>query len=68
MSNNPPEVTVGLTKFQAEFLLSNCDSNIEMGLNSLSAGMSRDTTVKLVALVQAFKGVKAAVEKGMADA
>lgn len=66
MSNNPP-VMVELTAEQAKFLKENCETNMTFCLDAmmkLGNEMSKDSLVKLVALLENFKGVKAAVEKG----
>lgn len=63
MSNNPPDKIVELTQEQYDFLLRNCDSNIGFGLASLQGTTSRASAEKLVALLEQFKGIKAALEK-----
>lgn len=59
--NNPP-VIVEFTQDQAEFIIKNCDSNINFSLALLQAGLSRPESEKLVSLIENFKAIKEAVE------
>ncbi len=65
MSNNPPEVVVHFTRAQAEFVLKNCETNMVFALEAIQKMEQRDTQEKLVALLEEFKAVKQAVEKGI---
>jgi hypothetical protein len=65
MSNNPP-VIIELSKELAEFLMENCEANIAYGLAGLQSLHSRDLQEKMVKNIEAFKALKAALEKGMA--
>lgn len=65
MSNNPPEVIVELTLEQAEFLVCNCDSNIGFGLGAMESLQEEANLRKLVGLMEQFKAIKKAVQKGM---
>ena len=62
LSNNPP-VVVEFTPEQAEFLKNNCDTNIAFGLAALQDMKSRESAEKMVELLEAFKGIKQALEK-----
>lgn len=61
MSNNPP-ILVELDDALAEFVMENCDSNIEMSLVLLQRGadanMSQSSLEKFVALGENFKKLK----------
>lgn len=60
MSNNPPDKIVELTQEQYEFMLRNCDKNIEFGINCLQH-LDRPAAVKMVAIVELFKEVREAL-------
>lgn len=64
LSNNPP-VLVELTQEQAEFLKNNCETNIAFGLAALQDMEKREAAEKIVNLIEAFKGIKQAVEKAL---
>lgn len=57
-SNNPPDVVLELTHEQAQFLLSNCDQNIAVGLAGMQMLRDRDSLVKLVSLTEKFKEIR----------
>lgn len=63
LSNGPAPVV--LTTEQKEFLLMNCDSNIELGLRSLGTLRDRDLIERMVELLEQFKGIKKAVQESM---
>lgn len=57
-------VWVGLTPAQAKFLSENCDSNILFGLTLVQKGqLPEDALRKMVALMEEFKEIKAALKK-----
>ena len=56
--NQPPYKTLDLTKDQAEFLLSNCETNIRAGLTFLNECKDRDTAKRLVKLTENFKAIR----------
>jgi hypothetical protein len=59
MSNHPPEIELGLTRKQAQFLMDNCDRNIEFSLKAMMMPkMSREGAEKLVALNEQFKEIR----------
>lgn len=62
MNNNPPDRIVELTEEQYTFLLNNCDANIMFGLSALQT-LDRSGAEKMVALLESFKSVKAALVK-----
>lgn len=64
ISNNPPEVVIYLTRKQAEFIIKNCDTNIAIGLAQLLS-VSQTTQEKLVGLIEEFKEIKVAANKGL---
>lgn len=64
-TNNPPEVVIELPREVAQFLLDNCDVNIGFGLAQLQTFENRASAEKMVALLENFKAVKAAVTKGL---
>lgn len=71
MSNNPPYAVVELTREQYDFLVDNCAVNMSQGLAMVDpCGPLREqplpmsTVRKIVDMVEKFRGVKAAVEKG----
>lgn len=65
-TNNPPEVIIELDLATAKFLLNNCEVNINFGLAHLQT-VSRATAEVLIEQMEAFKIVRAAVQKGMRD-
>lgn len=58
MSNNPPAAVLELTLVQAEFLMNNCDSNIEFGLKGLQTMESAESAARLVAIIEQFKDIR----------
>lgn len=62
-SNNPPYVTVELTKEQYDFLILNCDTNLRMTLTYLQGVKERDMGEKIVSLIESFKSIKTTLEK-----
>lgn len=73
MSNNPP-VVLELTKEEAEFLLQNCDKNIEFGLHFMVNAQAeggpmtperRATVEKIIGVMEQFKALKAKTAKAM---
>ncbi len=65
-SNNPPDVVLNLTMTQAEFLRSNCESNMVFALNAMQNGdLPRSAVEKLVALNEQFKDIKRLLDKEM---
>jgi replication-associated recombination protein RarA len=67
LSNQPP-LTVELERKDVEFIVTNCNANIRMGINSLEAfrDSSRDVQEKFVNLIEQFKRLKAVMEDAMA--
>jgi len=64
ISNNPPAVVLELTEKQAKFLLSNCNSNIEMALRMLTQhGNNRAMSERVIALNEQFKELRAMLLK-----
>lgn len=58
-SNNPPAAVLELNAKQAEFLLSNCDTNITFALNALQDGsMSERGLRKIVGIMEDFKEIR----------
>lgn len=65
-SNNPPDVELGLTRAEAEFMLENCETNIAQGMAILTIdGFSRDALEKTVALIEQFKPIREKLKKAM---
>lgn len=72
-TNNPPEVIVEMSRELADFVIENCDTNIEFGLKAMMAigtvddgsNKTRESLEKLVTLNENFKALKNAVKKGM---
>jgi hypothetical protein len=64
--NNPPDVVLELSSKEAEFLMRNVDSNIEMGLNLLNGPISKGGAEHIVDLLENFKAVRAKLQKGLA--
>lgn len=64
--NNPPQVIVELTQEQAKFVVANCDKNISFALGFIMENQDtkREILEKLINMMEEFKGIKAAVEKG----
>lgn len=60
--NNPP-VVIELTTELTEFLLDNCNTNLEFGLKSLNMLSSPDLQKQMVAAIENFKGVREAIIK-----
>lgn len=59
MSNNPPAAILELNEKQAEFLLRNCDMNIQYALSVMMADtLSRPALEKLVDLNEQFKAIR----------
>lgn len=60
MSNNPPFVVVELTKEEFEFLVGNCESNMEFAMKAMMSDppLSRASLEKLVDLNEQFKGIR----------
>jgi len=62
MSNNPPDVILDLTAEEATFLLRNCQSNIQYGLQSLQAadieGASNEFFVRMRDLIEQFSNIR----------
>ena len=56
--NNPPDVVLELTTAQAQFLLRNCDSNIEFALKAMMQMESQSAVAKLVELNEQFKDIR----------
>lgn len=66
-SNDPPEVIIGMSRELAKFLIENCDSNISVGLSSLQLTTSKENAERLVKMIEQFKELKQATEKGMRE-
>lgn len=66
MSNNPPEVLVGLSLEQAEFIIKNCDANVQFALSRLM-DVEEDTARKMVEQMEQFKALKSLVEKAIKE-
>lgn len=62
-TNNPPFKIVALTQEQYEFLLNNCDVNIEFGLKSLQMLETKEAIEKMVVLMESFKAVKKSLKE-----
>jgi len=63
MSNTGGKIAVLLTKEQAEFLIGNCDSNIELGLRMLPGIVSESNAAKIVDMLGNFKSIKKACKE-----
>lgn len=59
MSNHPPDIELGLTREQAQFLMNNCDTNIEFALKAMLTLQSREAAMEMVALMEQFKAIRA---------
>lgn len=59
-TNNPPDVTIGLSRADAEMMLEHCDSNIRIALSCMQT-VPRDTAEKLVALMKKYKRIRQAL-------
>ena len=68
MSNTGGKIAVLLTKEQAEFLIGNCDSNIELGLRMLDGIVNKSNAVKIVGLLENFNGIKKACKDALDEA
>lgn len=69
ISNSGGMVFVQLTPELAEFLIENCDSNLEMALKLLdslgSLDLGRESLERIVALNEKFKAIKEAALKAL---
>lgn len=65
--HNQPPVVVELPGDLADFLIDNCETNMEFGLRVLvmvqEGTMSRETGQKVVDLAEKFKRVRAIIQK-----
>jgi hypothetical protein len=70
-SNNAPYAVVELTKDQYDFLIRNCETNMLQGLNAvdpcgpMADKLSRSTITKLVDLIEEFRSLKQAAQRGV---
>lgn len=64
-SNNGPEVQVGLTRDQAEFLVKNCEANQAFGLTALQDMRDEGAARAMVALIEQFKAIAAATKEAL---
>jgi len=62
VGNNAPARIVEFTEDQYQFLLKNCEANLMMGLASLQ-GMTGNNAIRMVELLESFKGIKKALEE-----
>lgn len=60
--NNGPDLIIGLTNEQADFIERNCDQNITFALSALME-VERPAAEKLVELMEQFKSVKKAIKE-----
>jgi len=61
-SHNNPPITIEIDAKLADFVLDNCDTNIELGLKLLqSYGDNISTAYKLVEMVENFRALKNAI-------
>lgn len=68
ISNNPPEITLNLTREQAEFIIRNCDSNIRIAVNiAMSDDYSEPAQVQASSLGRQFQELKELVTKALKD-
>ena len=65
MSNNPPEVVIGLSRADAEFVLRNCEANIITGLTLLQTDLSRENAESIVKMNDHFKRIKDATKEAL---
>jgi hypothetical protein len=63
--NDESTVFVELTREQAQFVLDNCDANLEFGLKAIQGDFSQETVVKLVENMEKFKELRTAVRKAI---
>lgn len=63
ISNNPPFAILELTQEEHEFLLDNCDRNIEFALVNLQKIESHDLAMKMVMLAEKFKNIRNKLRK-----
>lgn len=61
--NDSGKRIVELTPELLAFALENCDTNVRQGLTLLQSGTNRETSEKLVELVEKFKELKRALEE-----
>lgn len=70
-SNNAPHAVVELTKDQYDFLILNCETNIRQTITAIDPcgpmadKLQRPTLEKLVDLIEQFRSLKSAAEKGV---
>lgn len=67
LSNNPPEVMIGVSRELAEFIIENSESNLVFGLKALDTLTSRDLQEKMVAQMEKFKALRDAAKKGLTN-
>lgn len=69
MSNNAPYSELRLTKEEHEFLVENCESNIQYGLKALTmaqnGNVSMEAAAKIVALNEKFKSIYNKLKKSV---
>ena len=65
-SNGAPFAILELSKEQYDFLMNNCEANMQMGLNLLPTVTRRETAEALVAQLERFKAIRAALIKAVA--
>lgn len=69
-SNNAPFAVVELTEDQYNFLMENCETNIAQGITMIDPcgpmkdTLPMDTVKKVVALIEKFRSLRTAAEKG----
>lgn len=66
-TNNPPEVLIGLSRADADTLIEHCNSNITFGLLALQDVKSMVGAESIVALLETYKRIKTATQKGLKE-
>lgn len=68
LSNNGPEVLVPMTKELAEFVIDNCQKNVEFAAaGCLSGKIDNDGQLKLADLARKFQELQGRVEEAVAN-
>jgi hypothetical protein len=60
-TNKPPAAILELNQEQAELMMTNCNSNLTLGLQLLNGVKSRENAEKLVKFNEFFKTIRASL-------